>query len=104
MITNMLTKSQQFILASKGFYKGPIDGVWTAECQDAMNFWSLEEDFAPAAKPTSFFVPYSILPKAYQWQTMHMQRCVIINPKVVRVDYEEHINRLVESCESHVFS
>ena len=100
---NLLVRSQQFILAEKGLYSGPISGSWNTECQEAMDVWAQDPSFAPAQKPKTFFTPYHVLPAGFQWYTIEMQRTVVVDPKVVKVDFENIMQRLLKSCQTTVY-
>ena len=40
----------QQALASRGYYSGPIDGMWSSECVDALKRFQSDQDLEPDGK------------------------------------------------------
>jgi len=60
--------AQQLVLAFLGFYKGPIDGIWSTDSIVAMKAFERDDDFCPGV-PTNG-LPFSVaakLPKGMYW-------------------------------------
>jgi hypothetical protein len=104
MIVSFLEKSQQYLLAYEGLYNGPIDGKWSRSCEEAMISFTKRKDYGDAVKNGNFFKPFELLPSNYMWTVIDQSRAIVINPKIVRVDFEQYINDLLQSCKTGIYS
>lgn len=104
VIENILIKSQQYLLSAEGYYDGPINGVWDEKCKDAIKAFAKTKDWGQAAfVDADYFKPFAILPTNYKWSIINASRAIVIDPKKVRVDFEEYISKLTESCKTGQF-
>lgn len=61
-------RAQQLVLAYLGFYKGPIDGIWSGDSISAKRRFECEDSFIPAAPSSGLPFPHRAkLPKGCQW-------------------------------------
>jgi hypothetical protein len=60
--------AQQLVLAFLGFYKGPIDGIWSGDSISAKRRFECDDAFIPAAPNNGLpFTHRAKLPKGCQW-------------------------------------
>lgn len=65
---SMEIRSQQLVLAFLGFYKGPIDGIWSGDSINAKRRFECDDAFIPAAPNNGLpFANRAKLPKGCQW-------------------------------------
>lgn len=95
-IIGFLIKSQQYYLKELGFYLGEIDGIWNAECVDAIELFKLDAGFYPAnvRRENTPFIPFERLPKGFKWEILDGQRCIL---KDSSLPYIMTIQNLVDS-------
>lgn len=61
-------RAQQIVLAYLGFYKGPIDGVWSGDSISAKRRFECDDSFIPAAPSNGLpFAHRAKLPKGCVW-------------------------------------
>lgn len=61
-------RAQQIVLAFLGFYRGPIDGIWSSDSIEAKRKFEFEESFVPAAPSNGLpFAARQKLPKGCRW-------------------------------------
>lgn len=69
----MEIRAQQVVLAFLGFYKGPIDGIWSSGSIDAKRAFEFHDSFIPAAPNNG--LPFTLrqkLPKGCLWDANGM--------------------------------
>lgn len=78
-IVGILIKSQQYYLKEKGYYKGKINGIWSEECQEAMDLFKLDPAFKPAnpKRGNGPFLPFERLPQGFKWEVLDGQRAIV---------------------------
>lgn len=60
--------AQQIVLAYLGFYKGPIDGIWSGDSITAKRKFECDDSFIPAAPSNGLpFAHRAKLPKGLVW-------------------------------------
>lgn len=60
--------AQQLVLAFLGYYKGPIDGIWSGDSISAKRRFECDDAFIPAAPSNGLPFPNRAkLPKGCQW-------------------------------------
>lgn len=66
--SQMELQAQQVVLAYLGFYKGPIDGIWSADSISAKRRFECDDLFIPAAPSNGLpFAHKCKLPKGMLW-------------------------------------
>ena len=60
--------AQQLVLAFLGFYKGPIDGIWSTDSINAMKAFERDDSFCPGVPTNGLPFPVTAkLPKGMYW-------------------------------------
>lgn len=66
--SQMELQAQQVVLAYLGFYKGPIDGIWSGDSISAKRRFECDDSFIPAAPSNGLpFAHKCKLPKGMLW-------------------------------------
>jgi hypothetical protein len=83
-------KAQQIVLAFLGFYRGPIDGIWSMDTISAKRKFECDHLFIPAAPSNGLpFAHRQKLPKGCMWDKDNLLTHRDLTPEKIKAILEK---------------